>query len=111
MMADDDDMDYLKRREVGLVSSEEEENDNSIDNNNSLEENFSNEIERILIEIYNKNIPIISSGNYSEINKNKNEIEDIEKQIKKYLKKKNFKTNLLVLKCLSNKIKEKIIKS
>ena len=106
MMADDDDMDYLKRREVGLVSSEEEENDNSIDNNNSLEENFSNEIERILIEIYNKNISIISSGNYSEINKNKNEIEDIEKQIKKYLKKKNFKTNLLVLKCLSNKIKE-----
>ena len=106
MMAEEDDLDYLKRREVGLVSSDEEENNNSVDNNNSLEENFSNEIERILIEIYNKNISIISSGNYSDINKNKSEIEDIEKQIKKFLKRKNFKTNLLVLKCLSNKIKE-----
>ena len=106
MMAEDDDLDYLRRRQVGLISSDEEDNNNSIDNNNSLEENFSNEIERILIEIYNKNISIISSGNYNEINKNKNEIEDIEKQIKKYLKKKNFKTNLLVLRCLSNKIKE-----
>ena len=105
MMAEDDELDYLKRREVGLVSDDEEENNNSIDNN-SLEENLSNEIERILIEIYNKNISLISSGNYNDINKNKNEIEDIEKQIKKFLKKKNFKTNLLVLKCLSNKIKE-----
>ena len=105
MMAEEDDLDYLKRKEVGLVSSDEED-DNYTENNSTLEENFSNEIERILIEIYNKNISIISSGNYSEINKNKNEIEDIEKQIKKYLKKKNFKTNLLVLKCLSNKIKE-----
>ena len=106
MMAEEDDLDYLKRKEVGLVSSDEEDNNNSVDNNNSLEENFSNEIERILIEIYNKNISIISSGNYSDINKNRSEIEDIEKQIKKFLKKKNFKTNLLVLKCLSNKIKE-----
>ena len=110
MMAEEDDLDYLKKREVGLVSSDDEENGNSIDNNNSLEENFSNEIERILIEIYNKNISIISSGNYSNLNKNKNEIEDIEKQIKKYLKKKNFKTNLLVLKFLSNKIKELVSK-
>ena len=110
MMAEEDDLDYLKKREVGLVSSDDEENGNSIDNNNSLEENFSNEIERILIEIYNKNISIISSGNYSNLNKNKNEIEDIEKQIKKYLKKKNLKTNLLVLKCLSNKIKELVSK-
>ena len=106
MMAEEDDLDYLKKREVGLDSSNDEDNTNSIDNNNGLEENFSNEIERILIEIYNKNISIISSGNYSDLNKNKSEIEDIEKQIKKYLKKKNFKTNLLVLKCLSNKIKE-----
>ena len=106
MMAEEDDLDYLKRREVGLESSDDEENDNSTDNNNSLEENYSNEIERILIEIYNKNISIISSGNYSEINNNKNEIENIEKQIKKYLKKKDFKTNLLVLKILSDKIKE-----
>ena len=107
MMAEENELDYLSRREVGLISSEEEENNNSVDNN-SIEDNFSSEIERILIEIYNKNISIISSGEYNEINNNKSnyEIEDFEKQIKKYLKKQNFKTNLLVLKCLSNKIKE-----
>jgi hypothetical protein len=106
MMAEEDNMDYLRRREVGLFSSDEEENNTSFDNNNYLEENFSNEIERILIEIYNKNISIISSGNNSSLNKYKNENEEIEKQMKKYLKKKNIKTNLLALKCLSNKIKE-----
>ena len=106
MMVEENELDYLKKSEVGLVSSEEEDNNNSIDNNNSMEENFNNEIERILIEIYNKNISLISSGNYSEINRNSSEIEDIEKQIKKYLKKESFNTNLLVLKSLSNKIKE-----
>ena len=106
MMVEENELDYLKRSEVGLISSEEEDNNNSLDNSNSIEENFNNEIERILIEIYNKNISIISSGNYQEINKNSSEIEDIEKQIKKYLKRENFKTNLLVLKSLSNKIKE-----
>ena len=107
MMVEENELDYLKRSEVGLISSEEEDN-NSVDNSNSIEENFNNEIERILIEIYNKNISIVSSGyyNYNEINKNSSEIEDIEKQIKKYLKKENFKTILLVLKSLSNKIKE-----
>ena len=106
MMAEEENSDYLKRREVGLVSSDEEENNNSIDNNNASEESLNNEIERILIEIYNKNISIISSGNYPDMDKSKREFEDVEKQIKKFLKKKNLKTNLLVLKCLSNKIKE-----
>jgi hypothetical protein len=107
MKIEENELDYLKRSEVGLISSEEEDN-NSVDNSNSIEENFNNEIERILIEIYNKNISIVSSGyyNYNEINKNNSEIEDIEKQIKKYLKRENFKTILLVLKSLSNKIKE-----
>ena len=107
MMAEENEIDYLSRKEVGLISSGEEDNNNSVDNNNSIEDNFSNEIERILIEIYNKNISIISSGEYND-NKNNFDIDDIEKQIKKYLKKQNFKTNLLVLKCLSNKIKELI---
>ena len=107
MMAEENEIDYLSRKEVGLISSDEEDNNNSVDNNNSIEDNFSNEIERILIEIYNKNISIISSGEYND-NKNNFDIDDIEKQIKKYLKKQNFKTNLLVLKCLSNKIKELI---
>ena len=106
MMVEENELDYLKRSEVGLISTDEEENNNSIDNNNSIEENFNNEIERILIEIYNKNISLISSGNCSEINKTSGEIEDIEKQIKKYLKRENLKTNLLVLRSLANKIKE-----
>ena len=110
MVVEDNELDYLKKSEVGLESSEEEDNNNSMDNNNCMEENFNNEIERILIEIYNKNISLISSGNYSEINRNSSEIEDIEKQIKKYLKKESFNTNLLVLKSLSNKIKELVKK-
>ena len=106
MMVEENELDFLKKSEVGLISSEEEDNNNSLDTNNSMEENFNNEIERILIEIYNKNISLISSGNYNELNKNSNEIEDIEKQIKKYLKRESINTNLLVLKSLSNKIKE-----
>ena len=105
---EEENLDFLKRREVGLFSSDDEENSIDNDNENSFENNLNNEIERILIEIYNTNITIISSGNYSELNNNKNkkEIKDVEKQITNYLKEKNFKTNLLVLKCLSNKIKE-----
>ena len=109
MKVEDNELDYLKRSEVGLIPTDDEDNNNSIDNSISIEENFNNEIERILIEIYNKNISLISSlGNIYEINKNYSDIEDIEKQIKKYLKKENFKTNLLVLKSLGNKIKELI---
>ena len=108
MMVEENELDYLKRSEVGLISTDEEENNNSMENSNSIEENFNNEIERILIEIYNKNISLISAGNCGEINKNSGEIQDIEKQIKKYLKRENLKTNLLVLKSLGNKIKELI---
>ena len=106
MMVEENELDYLKRSEVGLISTDEEDNNNSMENSNSIEENFNNEIERILIEIYNKNISLISSGNCSEINKTNGEIEDIERQIKKYLKRENLKTNLLVLRSLGNKIKE-----
>jgi hypothetical protein len=107
MMVEENELDYLKKSEVGLISSEEEDINNSTDNNNnSMEENFNNEIERILIEIYNKNISLISSGKYNEINRNSREIEDIEKQIKLYLKKESLNTNLLVLNILGNKIKE-----
>ena len=108
MMVEENELDYLKRSEVGLISTDEEDNNNSMENSNSIEENFNNEIERILIEIYNKNISLISSGNSSDISKNSGEIQDIEKQIKKYLKRENLKTNLLVLKSLGNKIKELI---
>ena len=109
MMAEDDELDYfLKRKEVGLMSTDEEENNNSIDS--AMEENYSTDIERILIEIYNNNNSIISSVNDNEINKTKIDIEAFEKQIKKSLKGQNFRTNLLVLKCLSNKIKEIVCK-
>ena len=108
MMVEENELDYLKRSEVGLVSTDEEDNNNSMENSISIEENFNNEIERILIEIYNKNISLISSGNCNEISKNNGEIEDVERQIKKYLKRENLKTNLLVLKSLGNKIKELI---
>jgi hypothetical protein len=94
MMVEENELDYLKRSEVGLVSTDEEDNNNSMENSNSIEENFNNEIERILIEIYNKNISLISSGNCNEISKNNGEIEDVERQIKKYLKRENLKTNL-----------------
>jgi hypothetical protein len=110
MMVDENEFDYLRKSEVGLISSEEEENNIRENNTISIEENFNNEIERMLIEIYNKNISLISSKNYSEINKNNKEIEEIQKQIKNYLKKESIKTNLLVLKILGNKIKELIIK-
>ena len=106
MMVEENELDYLKRSEVGLISTDEEDNNNSMENSNSIEENFNNEIERILIEIYNKNISLISSGNCNEINKTNGEIEDIERQIKKYLKRENLKTNLLVLRSLGKKIKE-----
>jgi hypothetical protein len=108
MMVEENELDYLKRSEVGLISTDEEDNNNSMENSNSIEENFNNEIERILIEIYNKNISLISSGNCNDISKNSGEIQDIEKQIKKYLKRENLRTNLLVLKSLGNKIKELI---
>ena len=67
MMVEENELDYLKRSEVGLISTDEEDNNNSMENSNSIEENFNNEIERILIEIYNKNISLISSGNSSDI--------------------------------------------
>ena len=109
MLVEENDLDYLKKSEVGLYSSDEDDYNNSVENiNNSIEENFNNEIERILIEIYNKNISLISSGNIYDINKNYGEVQDIERQIKKYLQRENLNTNLLVLKSLSNKIKELI---
>ncbi len=102
-------LEYQSRKDIGLNSSE---NDDSIDSSFLEDNNFSSEIERILIEIYNKNISIISSNyNISDILKNKkNENINIEKQFNSYLKKLNFKCNILVLKILSDKIRELICK-
>lgn len=59
---------YPTKKDVGLYSSEDE---NSSDNS-LIEENFGIEIERILIEIYNKNISNIhnSSGKKNKIETN-----------------------------------------
>ena len=104
-----DTIDYPSRKDVGLYSSEDED---SIENSILEDNNFINEIERILIEIYNKNISIISSNvNINDILKNKkNDMICIEKQINSYLKKLNVKCNILVLKILSDKIRELISK-
>ena len=68
--------DYQSRLDVvGLLPSEEE-NENII----SMDE----EIEKILIDIYNKNISVISSGEKKKPKKTK-EINEFSKQIKSYL--------------------------
>ncbi len=104
-----DTVDYPSRKDVGLYSSEDED---SIENSILEDTNFINEIERILIEIYNKNISIISNNvNINDILKNKKkDMICIEIQINSYLKKLNVKCNLLVLKILSDKIRELISK-
>ena len=108
MMAKEDDLYFLRKKDIGLFSgSEEEENDNP---NDIYEQDYGNEIERILIEIYNKNITLINSGEHEDNHKKEYEIKKINHEITKYLRKKNFKTNLIVLKCLGEKIKELIIR-
>ena len=84
MMIEENYSDYLKKSEVGIISSEEEDNNNSLDISNSIEENCNNEIERILIVIYNKNITLVSSENYNVKIKNNYQIVDTQKQIHKF---------------------------
>ena len=40
MMVEENELDYLKRSEVGLISTDEEDNNNSMENSNSIEENL-----------------------------------------------------------------------
>ena len=117
MLKEENEFDYLSRKDVGLFSSEDESNNtdnnstNNKTNNNSFEENLSEEIERILIEIYNKNISLISSYNEEKsLNKKYVESDINEKQIMNYFKKQNDSIKLIALKILSNKIKELIEK-
>ena len=119
MISDENELDNLTKKEIGIISSEDEENnninseennENENDNsemNNIIQENYSEDIERILIDIYNKNISIINSQNLgSPISKKLFESNtDEKKKIKNFLKKQNDEKNLLVLKILSDKIK------
>ena len=69
-LGEEDNIEYPTKRDVGLLSSEDEDScDNSI-----IEENFSSEIERILIEIYNKNISSLG-GKRKKVKDKKNELD------------------------------------
>ena len=120
MILDEKELENLTKKEIGIISSddEEENNINSEENNEKyynnssimniqLQENYIEEIERILIDIYNKNISIINSQNLdSPIPKKSFEASTIDKKkMKKIFKKQDDEKNLLVLKILSDKIK------
>ena len=118
MIADENELDNMTRKEVGIITSDEEDNnitgEENIDKycnnslmNNMLQENYSEEIEHILIDIYNKNISIINSQNLgSPVSKKLFESSSIDKKkMKKIFKKQYDEKNLLVLKILSDKIK------
>ena len=106
---------YPTKSDVGLISSEEE----SIGNDPHLKFKLENEIESILIEIYNKNFP-----SNDKISKRKNHL--LKRDKYRYLKKNNIELNknelkitfgqlnerynYFVLQILSKKIKELIYK-
>ena len=106
---------YPTKSDVGLISSE----DDSIEIDPHLKFNFENEIESILIEIYNKNFP-----SNDKISKRKNHL--LKRDKYRYLKKNNIEVNknelkitfgqlnerynFFVLQILSKKIKELIYK-
>ena len=72
-----------------------------------MKENYNDEIERILIDIYNKNISIINSQNLgSPVSKKLFETSSNDKKkLKKIFKNQSAEKNIIVLKILSNKIK------
>ncbi|MCQ2819136.1 MAG: hypothetical protein MJ252_17880 [archaeon] len=72
---------YPTRKQVGLNSSEENYSDNSV-----TEENYSMEIERILIEIYNKNIKNIHNNNGKRSSTDKIELIQGEEEVRIYFK-------------------------
>ncbi len=117
LITKDHKLDNLTKKEVGIISSDdednninEENNDNYQNNNNSnniLQQKYSEEIERILIDIYNKNISIINSKSVgSPISKQLFETNTMDiKKLKKLFRKQNPIKNILALKILSDKIK------
>lgn len=119
MLSKNNKLDNLTKKEVGIISSDDEdnninqeENNDKDQNNNTVfnninQQNYSEEIERILIDIYNKNISIINSQNLgSPITKKLFETNSIDKKkLKNFFKKQHTEKNLLALKTLSEKIK------
>ena len=119
MISKDNKLDNLTKKEVGIISSDDEDNNINQEENNGKnknnktvlnninQQNYSEEIERILIDIYNKNISLINSQNVdSPITKKLFETNEIEKKkLKNFFKKQNNEKKLLALKTLSDKIK------
>ena len=121
MVWEENELDNLTRKEVGIISSDDEDNNGNIEENNdkfynnnnnsttnnTMKENYNDEIERILIDIYNKNISIINSQNLgSPVSKKLFETSSTDKKkLKKIFKNQSAEKNLIVLKILSDKIK------
>ena len=121
MVWEENELDNLTRKEVGIISSDDEDNNGNIEENNdkfynnnnnsttnnTMKENYNDEIERILIDIYNKNISIINSQNLgSPVSKKLFETSSTDKKkLKKIFKNQSVEKNLIVLKILSDKIK------
>ena len=87
---------YPTKSDVGLISSEEE----SIGNDPHLKFKLENEIESILIEIYNKNFP-----SNDKVPKKKNHL--LKRDKYKYLKKNNIEVNKNELKITFSQLNEK----
>ena len=125
---DEESFNYPTRSEVGLISSDED----SQDLDNQLKDNLENEIETILIEVYNKNISTTSNNNFNN-NENfnyknkiknyyhnmrnnnrkyrqKNTLENSKNDLKLTFKQLNEQYNFFVLQILSKKMKELINK-
>ena len=116
-LEEDDSFSYPTRKEVGLDSSGEE----SSEMESPLKDNLENEIERNIIEIYNKNISNcrLNNGNghcskcdrlNNYRNKRNRGLSNGKKELKSTFKQLNEHYNIFALQVLSRKIKELVNK-
>jgi len=125
---DEESFNYPTRSEVGLFTSD----DDSQEMDSQLKDNLENEIETILIEVYNKNISSTSNNNfnnnenfnyknkiknyyhnmrnYNKKYKQKSSLENSKNELKLTFKQLNEQYNFFVLQILSKKMKELINK-
>ena len=125
---DEESFNYPTRSEVGLFTSD----DDSQEMDSQLKDNLENEIETILIEVYNKNISSSTNNNfnnnenynyknkiknyyhnmrnYNKKYKQKSSLENSKNELKLTFKQLNEQYNFFVLQILSKKMKELINK-
>ena len=125
---DEESFNYPTRSEVGLFTSD----DDSQEMDSQLKDNLENEIETILIEVYNKNISSTTNNNfnnnenciyknkiknyyhnmrnYNKKYKQKSSLENSKNELKLTFKQLNEQYNFFVLQILSKKMKELINK-